>query len=476
MSASTVCVWSLEAGRRRAATCHPQAGSITDATFSPGGSRFVSVSDSGSVAIRSANGRWLAGRRRGAPINSVSFSSDGRHIVTAGDDRQARIWSAGGHLEHVLAGHTDAVTSARFSPKGDQVLTGSADGSARVWSAIQGDAPLRGALADAEPVFSPDGRRLLAVDPQGRALVWDLASRTPVQLHRRMPVQDGVAPPCGRATGCMPWSRDSRTIAGVDAGYAPTVWDARRGRPTRLGGFAVGAAFMPDMRVLVMGNRGGRIVDPASPCAPTCAAVPTRARIDSVGFSTTGQILTVSQGRMQVWPVGPSRSGAVQAAAIAPDGRRIAAGTADGLEVYDRHSGARHSASQPPRDFKALMFDRAGKRILAVSSDRTARVWDADHPERRPRILRHGSDVLSAEFSPSEGLVLTAAADGRARVWDPADEATLLEIRTSRDGGAQFSPDGRTIAVGGVDTVHLISCEICAPFDQLVRRARARLP
>src|SRR5439155_15882524 len=140
---------------------------------------------------------------RAGPINAVSFSRDGRHILTAGEDRQARIWSARGRLEHVLTGHTDAVNAASFSRDGEHVLTGSADGSARVWPSGQGETTLPGAVSGANVAFSPDGRRLLAVGLGGQARVWDLQShRGPVPLRGGMPPPLGYVPPCGQATGC----------------------------------------------------------------------------------------------------------------------------------------------------------------------------------------------------------------------------------------------------------------------------------
>jgi len=161
---------------------------------------------------------------RGGPINAVSYSADGKHILAAGDDRTARIFSSRGHPEHVLSGHTDAVNAAVYSPNGRDVLTGSADGSARIWSARQGETALPGTVAQASFAFSPDGRRLLAVGSKGRAVIWDTRHPgAPVVLDDGMPNPLGYVPPCGRATGCAAWSPDSRTMYFSDS-HAGSVW------------------------------------------------------------------------------------------------------------------------------------------------------------------------------------------------------------------------------------------------------------
>src|SRR5262249_57087063 len=60
----------------------------------------------------------------------------GARVVTASNDRTARVWdAAGGKQIAVLSGHDALVQSAAFSPDGSRVVTASADKTARVWDA-----------------------------------------------------------------------------------------------------------------------------------------------------------------------------------------------------------------------------------------------------------------------------------------------------------------------------------------------------
>ena len=80
---------------------------------------------------------------------SAAFSPDGKRIVTASEDKTARLWDAetGKPIGEPLKGHEGAVSSAAFSPDGKRIVTASADKTARLWDAETGKPigePLKG--------------------------------------------------------------------------------------------------------------------------------------------------------------------------------------------------------------------------------------------------------------------------------------------------------------------------------------------
>src|SRR6185436_20473456 len=99
---------------------------------------------------------------------------DGRRVATFSDN-VLRVWDADGEEDPLLfTGHVDPITSLSWSPDGKRILTGSKDKTVRVWNADGAGEPrvLSGHEAAVDVIgWSPDGRRLVAFsDNIGR--VW----------------------------------------------------------------------------------------------------------------------------------------------------------------------------------------------------------------------------------------------------------------------------------------------------------------
>jgi WD40 repeat protein len=82
--------------------------------------------------------------------------------------------------------------------------------------------------------------------------------------------------------------------------------------------------------------------------------------------------------------------------------------------------------------------------------------------------------VVSAQFSPDSGRVVTASYDGTARVWDAATGKVLAVLRghAGEVTSAQFSLDGKKVVTAGVDgkaRLYLVY------LDDLITLAEARI-
>ena len=154
-------------------------GSVTFVSFSPDGKRIVSASWDKTIRIWNAGtGEMVLGPLEGhtSAVYSALFSPDGRRIVSASGDDTIRIWNAdtGEMLLGPLEGHTNDVNSAVFSPDGRLIVSASLDDTIRVWDSQNGNivlGPLEGKAVLA--VFSADARHIVSCARNRTILIWD---------------------------------------------------------------------------------------------------------------------------------------------------------------------------------------------------------------------------------------------------------------------------------------------------------------
>jgi WD40 repeat protein len=104
-------------------------------------------------------------------------------------------------------------------------------------------------------------------------------------------------------------------------------------------------------------------------------------------------------------------------------------------------------------DFYAAHFSPDGKRVCLSGEAPAVLIHDVGSPNAAPRrIAGHQAFVRAARFSPDGSLLLTASADGTARVTAVEDEQVLRVFpQPMRALCADWSPDGESILVGGDD-------------------------
>jgi WD40 repeat protein len=100
----------------------------------------------------------------------------------------------------------------------------------------------------------------------------------------------------------------------------------------------------------------------------------------------------------------------------------------------------------------AVTLSRDGKWVVTGGNDGAARVWDATTGSLIAVLRGHTSFVSGAGFGPTDDLIVTASADGTARVWRVALPTTrLLRGHVGPVNAAAFSPDGKRVVTADAD-------------------------
>jgi len=112
------------------------------------------------------------------------------------------------------------------------------------------------------------------------------------------------------------------------------------------------------------------------------------------------------------------------------------------------------------RAVRDARFNADGTRIVTVSDDGTARLWDSASGRAIGQSLPHGPggsgepiSVFLARFSPDSKVLLTLARDGVARLWSVGDlvRGHRVEHRGTQVTWASFGAGGRRLATGAED-------------------------
>lgn len=402
-------VYDLENDAREILVLKGHREAVSEARFTPDGSRIVSASRDGTVRV------WRVGERRGFPVlrghtQSISparFSSDETKVVTASQDGTARVFDpTTGEPLAILAGHESWVYPADFDVRGDRVVTASWDGTARIWDALSGetlhtlpsydhDRQAAFPSPSLQPVvfsagFSPDGTSVATASWDGTARVFD--ANTGSLLHSLAEHEDQLY----YAT----FNRSGTRLATTSEDGTVRVWDLATGEP----------------HTVLRGHEKGVF---------RASFVAGDEKILTTSFDGTARLFDGNSGNCLVTLTGHERT--VYSASLNASGTKIATGSADRTaRVWDARSGKelvrfRNHSGQ----VSFVDFHPDGQRVVTASQDGTARVFLARNGEEI-LTLDHSHAVSSARFNRRGDKILTSA--GRtARLWPVDPLAVALQ-------------------------------------------------
>lgn len=368
----------------------------------------------------------LAGHTAG--VRSLRFSTDGRLLLSAGNDNTVRVWDMEGkRLMKTMRGHGGRVSAAVFAPRGQQVLSGGYDQRAKIWDlagyeevrVLQGNVLDEHEDAVLGAAFSADGRRIVTASRDRTARIWDAASGKSLQRlregHRYL-------------ASSVAFFAGGRRLLTAAMDNTTRIWDVGSGSElVNFEGTGVWAAVAVshDGKSVITGSddRGAKLWD-----------------------ADSGKLV-------QTFQLEQKKAAQVMAVAFSPDDRLVATGDEAGqCCLWEVATGKlRWQNSRHAGEINAMAFVPGSPHLLTASNDYTVFSWHVDSGQLdMPRILKHPGPVTSMDVSSDGRWVATTCEDGNVRVWERAGAQELARASIGQPGrlikAVRFAHDNRGLA------------------------------
>jgi len=446
--------------------------------------------------------RVLAGEQTSQLMTDLAIDPRGRHAVGAFPDGIAHVWdlASGSKVTRIAPGH-GSIDVLAIDSAGARVALASSDGSITI--ARLADGAILHDISTGQRAtrleFSREDTFLLARAATGAVRVLDpsagvvraesagpyhdarwsadgrilLFGSSGFVLANPIPDHTWIQPVGSGPTAALDVTRDGAWFAlALESGEI----EVRDGRS--LGRWNTQAPA-PSVRAIALSPRGDRMAlrcgadENASAwiCTvggdPVELAIPGRRPVSRFAWSPDGERVAVVAGDPLV-RVFDARTGHLWRTYTltrrqldvdwTPDGSRVVTATSGFAYVWfarsrpDTFDLAGHSGA-----VRSLRATDAGDRMLSASADGTARVWSIARGESAP-ALEHGAALVDARFAANGSIVFTAGADGIVRAWDSHSSSLLSETSAIDSGIASIAADehrARIAILGRGGDVHV---------------------
>jgi WD40 repeat protein len=269
--------------------------------------------------------------------------------------------------------------------------------------------------------FSADGKQLASGGWGDHVCLWEAETG---RLVRTLAAHKDVAN--AYITRSLAFSRDGKTLMNGSSRGTFHVWDLATAKVSREFEHECHPEFIP----LILGPDDKTIITGVGPGAT-----------------------------MREWTTGKRRARfagsnfLLLCLALSPDGRTLAAGTAnEPVAVWDV-AGPKKRLGLDGHDnwVIALGFSGDGKTLATFSRDGVVKVWNA--ATGRNLASRSTGPVSAAAFSVDARLLATGDEKGTVQLWEMATGKRLAELKghTGKVTALAFRPDGKVLASGGED-------------------------
>ncbi len=388
-------------------------------------------------------------------VSSIAYIQNGKYIATGGGDGEIYIWDAGtGKFVKSLHKHTDNVADIKAVKGSNYLVSIGSDGLFVVWDVSNGKAISSTDMGEPLSAYaaSNDGKYYAIGFESGVIVRYNASNGSIIDTLR---IGEG-------AVTDMLFLPDNSLVVTSDEGRIKVFSPDGRSAETLLkDASATSVAYSGPRKLLAVGGSDGFLYffDPRTLKEKIQPIEAHTASISALEFSGSTLISASADSTVKVWDIdrrAPDRTftsdhGEIYALAVSPDGKRVAAGTDNGLVIlWDVK--ANKLISVHGRQYggwvTALNFTPDNRHIFSTGFNGVVHAWSTDDG-----TLLWENDI---------GEIITVSPDGKyLAAGGGRDSILVFDLTTGKLAAAiptignlifiiKFSPDGKYIAFGGM--------------------------
>ena len=229
----------------------------------------------------------------------------------------------------------------------------------------------------------------------------------------------------------------------------------------------VGATFAPDCHLMAAaGNGQERILNLVAGLQTATLPVNQGHWVFGAAFTPDSKTLAVASndGVTELWDVTSGQqlaslptdpNGSTWGLALSPDGNTLVTGGSDRLVEFWNVATHTQIRQIPVPGIGSLAISPDGKLVaVGAASDGIERLLSLHNGTQLTALNSHAGNAYWVAFSPDSRTL--AVATGRGVQWWDISSGKLIAQETGAADDIAFSPDGKILAAGGLDTVVLL--------------------